>query len=122
MGQSIYAKQSTLTNREKHETIAGIWFGCVLATGFCRRSSISNNKLRDNCCTIHFFSQAWDDYDIVQIDAMNDTKEVMDLNIKYKRINKTTYGLTGSVVFSDLLGVEVRSKRPQRKSSILTFF
>lgn len=37
---------------------------------------------------------------------MNDTTELMDFRVKYKRINRTTYGLSGSVEFTDLVGIE----------------
>lgn len=57
---------------------------------------------------VHKSFKAWEDYDIVQIDAMNETTEFMDFKIKYKRINKTTYGLTGSVQVADLAGIEVK--------------
>ena len=35
----------------------------------------------------------------------------MDLKIKYKKINRTTYGLSGSVEFFDLTGYEVSRKK-----------
>lgn len=50
--------------------------------------------------------QAWDDYDINSIVAMNETTDLMDFKIKYKRINRTTYGMSGSVQFSNLMGIE----------------
>lgn len=37
---------------------------------------------------------------------MNETADLMDFHVKYKRINRTQYGMSGSVEFTSLDGIE----------------
>lgn len=43
------------------------------------------------------------------IQAMNESTSIMDFQVKYKRINRTSYGMTGTVELKTLVGLEVIS-------------
>lgn len=46
----------------------------------------------------------WKDFELVALqDLLNGTSSVIDFNLNPKRVSRTTYGITGTVTFSEEL-------------------
>lgn len=51
---------------------------------------------------LHLFSQAlWKDFELGTINDMNGTGSPIEFNLKPKRINRNTYGITGTIKIND---------------------
>ncbi|KAJ6636976.1 hypothetical protein Bhyg_09702 [Pseudolycoriella hygida] len=68
------------------------------------------------CATLIIFlssfilTTAWVDYDLVNVETLNNTKEPMEYKITKKRIDRFTFVIDGTVAFTDLTGYEAELK------------